>query len=380
MKRVLEQAESLKKTETYDELQTAARLMELARAGMLTPREMDAMKLLRPCMDLRRKDPALARQTAEAVRDFCLELDRYYTVDRRMWIVLGRLLGDDPFALPEEYDLSVLREEYTEREIILTPWDVLTLDREGLTPWLTDPAVYAAAAAYIRRRGRARFAVRRWLMEDMDRFYGERTKPTFSAAEALSFHPEPDACFQTGAAPAAPYRRGQRLKLRLMDERGMDFLPEVRILGDRKRSDGREARGWAWYHGERWLLRILYDPERPTEARVRRYTISPLEFRGFHVVMFAVLEGNFGGRIPVAGDAIRVRLMDLWGRDVPLRGRVTETYPGCFDLRAAFPDGKERQVRVHPMDGYDELQGVATVGLWEKYLPPTWATREAEEG
>ena len=245
---------------------------------------------------------------------------------------------------------------------------------QGLASQLTDPAVYAAAAAYIRRRGRARFAVRRWLMIDMDRRYGEHKEPAFPDGKVLSFCREPDAVFQPGAAPAEPYRRGQRVKLRLTDEKGMDFLPEVRILSDRRCGGGREARAWAWYRGDRWLLRICYDLRKPEEARVNRYVLYPLEFMGFHVLAFVVLGGDYRRQEPLKkGDRIRVKLMDLWGRDVPLAGTVGEVHRTAIDFRAVFPDGRERGVTVYLAEKGEYRRDVAVVERWEQYPLPRWA-------
>jgi hypothetical protein len=379
MEDILRDAERLKSTGLYGDLEKAGSYMEHYRRGMLTVNELDAMKLLRPCAELLRvEEKELARRMAEVLRDFCLEVDRQYPVDRRMWILLGQLLDGDPFSVIDRYPVAVLREEDRVREGVLQPWDYPFLSIRGLFPRMTDVPVYAAAHTYIRIRGRARFAVRRWLMEDMERFYGERPEPTFPMGKALSFQRWPDVAFRPGEEIVKPWRRGQRVKLRLTDEKGMDFLPEVRILSDRRQGGGREARALAWYHNDMWLFRIRYDPERPEEARVSRYALYPLEFMGFHVLAFAVLAGDYRRREPPkTGDRIRVRLMDLWGRDVPLTGAVTQVHERALDFRAVFPDGKERGVTVY-LTKREEDYGwdVAVVERWEQYPLPAWAAEK----
>ncbi len=379
MRAILSEAEHLKGTEVYSALDTAGRYMTAFRRGMLTVEELDAMKLLRPCVEMRKTDARLGRLAAEELRDFCLEVDRYTPVDRRFWTVLGQMLYEDPFFLLDEYDVSVIREEAGTGDGALMPWDFLYLEANGLWIRMTDPPLYASAYAYIKRQGRARFTVRRWLTEDVDRRFGDRPKPTFPAKQALSFRMRPGIRFHPGKEPREPWHRGMRVKLFLTDEQEMDFFPEVRILSDRSRGAGREARAWGWYHNDRWLLRILYDPQRPEEALAERYILYPLEFAGFHVLAFIVLDGNYRRRKPLGkGDAVRMNLMDLWGGNVPLRGKVTEAKENAFDFRAVFPDGRERGVTVYlaqDADGY--RWDVAVVNRWEQYPLPAWAEKES---
>ena len=379
MDRILERAEHLRGTEAYWALLKAEEIEKACLGGMLTLRELDAMTLLRPCFMLREQkdEEALALACAEHVRDFCLDLDRVEPVDRGMWIVLGTLLYENPFDLFETYLVSALRCENVERERILEPWDYLELEKHGLSPRLTDPRVYASAVAYIKKRGRARWMVQQWLLEDVDRFYGIRREPFFPAKKVLSFFREGEARFAPGQVPTRPFRRGQHVTLQLIDNREMDFQPEVRILSDRKAVFGREARGWAWYRNCRWLLRICYDPDHPENAFVDRYSLYPFEFMGFHVLTFIVLGGDYRSKEPLSvGDTARIKLMDLWGRDLNLSGAVTTVHETSFDMKAFFPDRLERKITVYTsMRAADYRGDIAAVERSSRYPLPRWAER-----
>lgn len=385
MKDVLLQLAHLEGSPVYGMLLKAESYESAYLQGMLTVYELDAMIFLRPCAELwsMEEERESASLLAGHVRDFCLMVDGMYQVDRSMWLILGTMLYKNPFSIFEDYLVSVLREpDEIPQERVLEVWDYLHLEKHGLTPRLTDPVMYKNAVSYIKSRGRARHVVRVWLMEDMERFYGESHQPFFAAGEALSFCSKPDVAFRPGTEPEEPFHRGQHVKLRLTDDRQMDFCPEVKILSDRRSGMGREARGWAWYRNCRWLLRICYDPERPERSRVACYTIYPFEFCGFHVLTFIVMDGNYRAKAPMrVGQKVRLRLMDLWGRDVILRGDAENVYENSFTLRAAFPDGRERRVTVYLWGEKESAcrRDIAAVERWEQYPLPKWATKEIME-
>ena len=380
MNRILERAEHLRGTDVYYVLGKAAKMEKMYLGGMLPLRDLDAMAFLRPCMMLRelKGEEELARAYAEHLRDLCLDLDQGKPVDRGMWIVLGTLLYENPFDIFEAHLVSALKSEDIVRERILEPWDYRELEKHGLSPRLTDPGVYASAAAYIKKRGRARWVVQQWLLEDVDRFYGFRDKPLFPAKRVLSFIREGQAKFASGRGPAQPFRRGQRVTLKLIDDREMEFQPEVRILSDRKAAHGREARGWAWYRNCYWLMRICYNPEYPEKAIIDRYALYPFEFMGFHVLAFIILEGDYRRAEPLSvGDSIRVRLMDLWGQDLRLSGTITKAYDTSFDVKAKFPDGQARRITIYTSKRVSDYSGdIAVVERSAQYPLPKWTEKE----
>ena len=305
----------------------------------------------------------------------------------RMWVELGKFQYENPFDIFEHryagafetYDC--LDELFARQMLSREEWEAYRR-LQALWPGqflLSYGETVRYAIDYIHAQGRAAHIVADWLRRDMERRYGEKgcDEPAFFR-KVSSFRFMDTASFSDGGRPCKDTAAGEELPLCLVDSRGMPFEPRAQVRQICRYEDWDEVRATAWYRNAMWLLRIFLHHKNRAEDRVILYILSTRESSYGHEIAFLIRAADYPHDLQriQTGEEYAVCLIDLWGRDVPLRVQVERKYTNSFAVRAVFPDGILRDFFIDfPRGSTSPAQDVARMEKNRRYwdIPyPDW--------
>lgn len=279
----------------------------------------------------------------------------------RMWVELGKFQYKNPFDIFERRYAGAF-EHYDSLDDLTGRCPFQAGDRDALLrlrrlypdrAFLSVGETVRHAIDYIQSGGRAAHIVRRWLCRAIPEMFGEKTCEESAFFRGVSSFASSDIALFSGEwRPEAGLTAGAKVPLRLTDCRGMPFRPVATVRQVCCYGTQDEVRATAWHHNTMWLLRMVLNRQDPSRDRVLRYALSQREPPAGHLISFRVRAGNYPHRLGDIrpGAAYEVCLIDLWGRDVPLRAEVCRVLASGFEARAGFPDGVSREfcVRFSP--------------------------------
>ena len=369
--------------EKQDFLGMATKYMIQYRRGYLIYGDIDFGVILGSCLVMLEWKEEGEKSESEyvdyirTVLDFCLEVDREEAVARSVWYVLGHLLYENAFFIFDEYNVQVLDgniggyEFYVryEKEFLAL------LHGRGIGLDLSHPNMARMAIEYIQTRHRAEHIVRQWLVRDISEQFQEWDDSTFPFGEffdrayGMIFYG--NLQFADEADRVRDAEIEDTLALHLIDISDMKFDPVIHVVRKYEYDDRYEIRGYAVCRRKVWMIRCCYDRNDPKKDMAKAYELPDVVRAWFFA--FAVVDGDYEREeASFRKDWIRLKLMDLWGRDVDImaeRGQDTITYDGenLADgmtgrfpwrrrMKAVFADGVERELDLYvgESDGKDD--------------------------